>query len=306
MIDQSKINIIDIFLKQTITLFVMHLYQLFSWFRNEMKRITNVSRKSRKKKSENFEKKKTIVSSVILTKINVNENKTIKWISKKYLNILNNFSTTFNVFAILSKNLNFEKHLNFSFECAKTNQSFDLVIINEQLTKILKFKFRSSKKLNKKNVKMIVVNDDNHVLIYWMIVHINVKNIKRKIWTFVNSKYSSTHLFLKLFWLNSIEIKINEKIQEIRIDNKIMMKNVKCINFSWLIIEQLKSNKINIMKQKKSQQLNKIIKKLIIIKNSDDDSKNNNNEINIESLNESNEKFSNSDVIEWEQTKSFH
>ena len=103
----------------------MHLYQLFSWFKNEMKRVINVSKKSRKnkrkKKFKNLKKKIVVVSSIVFIIVKTNKNKIKIWISKKYLTIFDNFFIVFNVLVILLKNFNINKHLNFSFECAKTN-----------------------------------------------------------------------------------------------------------------------------------------------------------------------------------------
>ena len=306
MIGQPEINIADILLKQTITLPAMHLYQLSPWFRDEMKRVTNAPRKSRKKRSEDPEKEGAVVSSVALTKVSASGDRTIKWASKEYLSILDNSPTAFNVPAILSKNLDSGEHLGLPFGCAKADQGSDLVIINEQLAKALKLKFRSSRELDKEGVKMTVASGDNHALVYWVVVHINVEGIKRRIWAFVNPKYSSTHLLLGLPWLNSVEAKIDVKAQEIRIGSKAMMEDVKCISSPWLTTEQLRSSRINTMKQKESQQLDKTIKKLAITESSDDDSESSDNETNTESLSESSEESSDSDATEWEQAEGFH
>ena len=78
---------------------------------------------------------------------------------KKYHNTIINEKIAFDVFVILFKN-NKKFHVKFSSMCSKTNQNFDLILINDDLAKKLKLRYRSTKNFLFKNVIMIIIDEN--------------------------------------------------------------------------------------------------------------------------------------------------
>lgn len=189
MISKPEVDIADILMTQKVTLPAMHLYQISPFFRDECKRLVISSRKPRKKQSQaaNEDSGATVasVASVALRTEKRSGDKTIKWAAGEYHNMLHTSYAAFNIPATLSKHLNKGKQVDLPFGCAKAGQGSDLVIINEKLAEDLRLKFRSSRELDHEGVKITVASGDNHRLDNWVVLHVDVDGIRRKIWAFV-------------------------------------------------------------------------------------------------------------------------
>ena len=79
---------------------------------------------------------------------------------KKYHDTIINEKVAFGVPVILFKDGK-EFYVELSSVCSKANQDFDLVLINNDLAKELKLRYRSTKDFSFRNVIMTVV-DENH------------------------------------------------------------------------------------------------------------------------------------------------
>ena len=70
----------------------------------------------------------------------------------------------FNVFIVLFKYKNRKKRIFLTKNQTKTNQNFDLIIINVEIANKLNLKFRNSKKLDFEKVKITIASDYNYRL----------------------------------------------------------------------------------------------------------------------------------------------
>ena len=93
------------------------------------------------------------------------------------MNVINN---AYEMFCILYKNSKFF-HIDFSFESIKANQNFDFIIINAKLASNMKLNVYSSKLLNCNEMRMMMTNENRHELRFWIILNIEIENIKRQI-----------------------------------------------------------------------------------------------------------------------------
>lgn len=78
MIDQSKIFVEIILLNQMITLLTLHLYQLFSYYRDETKRFINAFRKFRKKKIDKINQTTISIFKINFIFVRSNKNKRVQ------------------------------------------------------------------------------------------------------------------------------------------------------------------------------------------------------------------------------------
>ena len=231
MIDHSKISIEKLLMRQTITLSALHLFQLFSHLRDETKRLINAFRKFRKKKIEKINQAKTSIFKINFAFVRSNKNKRVQWIIKKYYETMNVINNAYEMFCILYKNSK-SSHIDLSFESIKANQNSDFIIINAKFASNMKLNVYSSKLLNSNEMRMMMTNENRHELRFWIILNIEIENIKRQIWAFVNSNHndSTTKLLFDFFGLQSMHAQIDIKNKKIQIENLAQNEMIKNIN----------------------------------------------------------------------------
>ena len=255
---KSEINVKNILMNNMIILSVMHLYQLSFHFRDETKRLIIAFRKSRTKKTEIIQIANTQIVNTNL--VEIDDSKNNKWITKKYLRTINE---SFNVFYVFTScNKSDKKNfliIEIFFDMVKADQKSNLIIINQELMNDLDLKMYSVIKIDFRSIRMIVINDNHHKFHYFVIFHVHVENITRKIWTFVNSNHNRIQLLLEFSWLHSISTMMNIQKKKIIIDDKTTNKTTKLISASKLIEKHMK----NFSNHAKKQHL-KIVKKKII------------------------------------------
>ena len=71
--------------------------------------------------------------------------------------------------------------IEISFDLIKVDQKSNLIIINQKLTNDLDLKMYSIIKIDSKNIRMIVINDNHHKFHFFVIFHVHVEKINRKI-----------------------------------------------------------------------------------------------------------------------------
>ena len=231
MIDHSEISVEKLLLKQTITLSALHLFQLSSHLRDETKRLINAFRKSRKKKVEKINQAKTSVFKINFASVRSNKNKRVQWIVKKYYETMNVINSAYEMSCILYKNSK-SSHIDLSFESIKANQNSDFIIINAKLASNMKLNVYSSKLLNSNEMRMMMTNENRHELKFWIILNIEIEDIKRQIWAFVNPNHndSTTKLLLDFSWLQSMHAQIDIKNKKIQIENLAQSEMIKNIS----------------------------------------------------------------------------
>ena len=179
MKEKFEINVKKFFMNNTFTLSIMHLYQISSHFRDEIKRLIIAIRKSRTKKEKIAQIAN--VQAINANFIAIDENRNIKWITKDYLRIINE---SFSVFYVLINCNKFDKKnfqiIEISFDLIKVDQKSNLIIINQKLTENLDLKMYSIIKIDSRSIKMIVINDNHHKLHFFVIFHVHVEKINRK------------------------------------------------------------------------------------------------------------------------------
>ena len=92
---------------------------------------------------------------------------------------------SFNVFYVFT-NCNKSDKKNFLiieifFDMVKANQKSNLIIINQKLMNDLDLKIYFAIKIDFRNIRMIVINDNHHKFHYFVIFHVHVEKIIRKI-----------------------------------------------------------------------------------------------------------------------------
>ena len=259
---KPEINVKNILMNNMITLPAMHLYQLSSHFRDETKRLIIVSRKSRTKKATITQTADTQIANTNL--VEIDDSKNNKWITKKYLRTINE---SFNVFYVFTScNKSDKKNslvIGIPFGMAKADQKSDLIIINQELMNDLDLKMYPATKIDPRDIRMIVTNDNHHKLHYFVIFHVHVESITRKIWAFVNSNHNRIQLLLKLPWLHSVSAMMNIQKKKIIIDDKTTNKTTKLISAPKLIEKHMKNFPNHAEKQHLKTAKKKIIKNII-------------------------------------------
>ena len=279
MINKPKINVKNIFIHSNIILSALYLYQISFYFRNETRRLIQASKKFKKKKKtaqKSIKKtkkklvKKTTRQKFTVTFMKVNyaavdtEEEKTHWTMKKYHDTIINEKTVFDVSVILFKN-DKESHIELPPVCSKTNQNFDLVLINDGLAKELKLRYRSTKNFSFKNVIMTVIDENHTKLNHWVIFTINVEDIKRIVWTFVNSRNTFTKFLLEMFWLKTVNAIIDISNKTITIENTKKRKATKIINSYIMNSKTLNCDrKDKKLTKKKLTKLEKIIKRVVM------------------------------------------
>ena len=273
MIDHSEILVEKLLMKQTITLSTLHLFQLFSHLRDETKRLINAFRKSRKKKVEKINQAKTSIFKINFTSVRSNKNKRVQWVIKKYYETMNVINSAYEMLCILYKNSK-SFHIDLFFESIKANQNFDLIIINAKFASNMKLNVYSSKILNSNEMRMMMTNENRHELKFWVILNIEIENIKRQIWTFVNSNHndSTTKLLLDLSWLQSMHAQIDIKNKKIQIENFAQSEMIKNINseikiFDLIEVKHVKKSNMSLKQKQINVQtiLERIITKEVVL-----------------------------------------
>ena len=129
----------------------------------------------------------------------------------------------------------------------------------------MKLRYRFTKNFSFKEVIMIVANENHTRLNHWVTFQINVENIKRMIWVFVNSRSIFIKLLLKMLWFKFVNVVIMIKQKIIKIENKNQMKIFVNINFYRMIFEKSTiNNKKKIFSQKQLTRLKKIFKHVVV------------------------------------------
>ena len=258
MKERFEINVKKLLMNNTFTLSIMHLYQISFHFRDEIRRLIIAIRKSRTKK----EKTVQIANAQAINAnfIAIDENKNIKWITKNYLRIINE---SFNVFYVFISCNKFDKKtfqiIEISFDLIKIDQKSNLIIINQKLTNDFDLKMYSIIKIDSRNIRMIVINDNHHKFHFFVIFHVHVEKINRKIWAFVNSNHNEIQLLLNFSWLNSISTMMNIQ-KKIIIDDTAQNESTKLVSASKLIEKHMKNFSNNAKKRHYKTIKKKIIK----------------------------------------------
>ena len=268
MIDRQKISIEELLLNQTITLSTLHLFQLFSHLRDETKRLINAFRKSRKKKIEKINQTTTSMFKVNFTFVRSNKNKRVQWIVKKYYEIVKIINNAYRILCIFYKDSK-SSRIDLSFESIKANQSSNFIIINAKLASNMKLNVYSSKLLNFNEMRMMMINENRHELKFWIILNIEIENIKRQIWIFVNSNHNdnNTKLLFDLFWFQSMHAQIDIKNKKIQIENFVQNEMIKNINSKIKIFDLTKMKHVhnsNISFERKKINVQKTLERIII------------------------------------------
>ena len=135
---------------------------------------------------------------------------------KKYYEIVKIINNAYEIFCIFYKNSKFSR-IDLSFKSIKTNQNSNFIIINVKFASNMKLNVYSSKLLNFNEMRMIIINKNRQKLKFWIILNIEIENIKRQIWIFVNSNHNdnNTKLLFDLFWFQSMHAQIDIKNKKI-------------------------------------------------------------------------------------------
>ena len=194
--EKTTINVKNIFMNNMIILSIMHLYQLSFKFRDEFKRFIIAFRKSRMKKMKIVQIANVQIINANFVKID--ENKNHKWIIKKYLRTINELFNVFYVFINCNK---FDKKkfliIKILLNLIKTNEKSNLIIINQKLINDFDLKMYFFIKIDFRNIKIFVINDNHHKFHYFVMFLVHVEEIIRKIWIFVNFNHNKIQLLLK-------------------------------------------------------------------------------------------------------------
>ena len=108
----------------------------------------------------------------------------------------------------------------------------DFIIINAKFASNMKLNVYSSKFLNSNEMRMMMTNENRHELKFWVILNIEIENIKRQIWAFVNSNDndSTTKLLFDFSWFQFMHAQIDIKNKKIQIKNLAQNEMIKNIN----------------------------------------------------------------------------
>ena len=92
---------------------------------------------------------------------------------------------SFNAFYVLISCNKFDKKnfliIEIFFDMIKVDQKSNLIIINQKLMNDLDLKMYSAIKIDFRDIRMIVINDNHHKFHYFVIFHVHVEKIIRKI-----------------------------------------------------------------------------------------------------------------------------
>ena len=117
-------------------------------------------------------------------------------------------------------------------------------------------------------MRIMMINENRHELKFWIILNIEIENIKRQIWTFVNSNHNDniTKLLLDFSWFQSMHAQIDIKNKNIQIKNLAQNEMIKNINSKIKIfdlIEMKHVKKSNIFFKQKQINVQIIFERII-------------------------------------------
>lgn len=232
---------------------VIQLCVISSFFRDEFKRLTFVSRKSRKKQTfANIEVSRVDFIQIDLTTLKSN----IKKMTREWVEINKNL-IAFEVFVVLQKKDD-SKRYSFEYQHVKTNQDLNLILIDSKFAQIMRLRFRFISEFVKHQVTMTMISEQRKILSHWVMFNINAKDIKRRLFAFVNSNAMKTKLLLDLFWLKTVKAQLNIEIKIITIDDKMLHENSTVISFFEIVASEMIKDIIKAIRKE-----NKRIKKII-------------------------------------------
>ena len=262
MINKPEVSVEELLEKSVISLSALHLYQISPFFRDETRRLTQAPRK-RGKKKETVAEETAEVSKVDYAAVTPGEEgdgDPPAWALRDYRESADVDKTAFGVPAILSKDGN-EPNIGLSYNICKADQGSDLVLIDDELARELKLRYRSTKDFSPRGVTMTVADGNHTRLNHWVIFQINVEGIKRMAWAFVNPRSTSTKLLLGMPWLKSVDAVVMAKQKTIRIGDKDQMETPVDINsYRMASEESTASNKKEVLSQKQLTRLGKTFK----------------------------------------------
>ena len=117
-------------------------------------------------------------------------------------------------------------------------------------------------------MRMMMINENRHELKFWIILNIEIENIKRQIWAFVNSNHNDniTKLLFDFSWFQSMHAQIDIKNKKIQIKNFAQSEMIKNINSKIKIfdlIEMKHVKKSNMFLKQKQINVQIILERII-------------------------------------------